>query len=67
MSYDKVGYVQMAQGDLAAAMKFFRDSLDIRQRLVQSDPSNADWQDGLSVSYQNVGNVQMVQGDFQPR
>ena len=41
VSYDKVGDVQVAQGDLAAAMQSYRDSLAIRQRLAQSDPGNA--------------------------
>ena len=55
----------MAQGDLAAALKSFRDSLAIMERLAQSDPSNAGWQRDLSVSYDKVGDVQEAQGDLE--
>ena len=63
-AYDEVGNVQVAQGDLAGALKSYRDSLAIRQRSAQSDPGNADWQRVLSVSYNKVGNVQVEQGDL---
>ena len=64
VSYDKVGDVQVAQGDLAGALKSYRDSLAIRERLAQSDPGNADWQRDLSVSYDRAGDVQVAQGDL---
>ena len=51
VSYDRVGDVQVAQGDLAGALASYRDSLVIRERLAQSDPGNAGWQRDLSVSY----------------
>ena len=44
MSFDKVGDVQEAQGDLAGALKSYNDSLVIRVRLAKSDPGNAGWQ-----------------------
>ena len=49
MSYEKVGDVQVAQGDLAGALKSYRDSLAIIERLAQSDPGNSRWQRDLSV------------------
>ena len=58
VSYEKVGDVQVAQGDLAGALKSYRDSLAIRDRLAKSDPGNAGWQRDLSVSYDKVGDVQ---------
>ena len=64
MSYDKVGDVQVAQGDLAGALTSYRDSLAIRDRLAKSDPGNAGWQRDLSVSYEKVGDVQVAQGDL---
>ena len=63
-SYERVGNVQVAQGDLAGALKSYRDSLAIADRLAKSDPGNAGWQHDLSVSYEKVGNVQVVQGDL---
>jgi tetratricopeptide (TPR) repeat protein len=56
--------VQVAQGDLAGALKSYRDSLAIRDRLAKSDPGNAGWRRDLSVSYNKVGDVQAAQGDL---
>ena len=64
VSYDKIGDVQVAQGDLAAALKSFGDSLAIIERLAQSDAGNAGWQRDLSVRYAKIGDVQMAQGDL---
>jgi tetratricopeptide (TPR) repeat protein len=59
-----VGDVQVAQGDLAGAMRSYRDSLAIADRLAKSDPSNADWQRDLSGSFKSIGDVQLKQGDL---
>ncbi|MFI5015289.1 MAG: tetratricopeptide repeat protein [Hyphomicrobiales bacterium] len=64
VSYNRVGDVQVAQGDLAGALKSYRDSLAIRDRLATSDPGNAGWQRDLSVSYEKIGDVQVAQGDL---
>ena len=53
-----------AQGDLASALKSYQDSLAIFDRLAKSDPGNAEWQRGLSVSYERIGDVQVAQGDL---
>ena len=50
VSYEKIGDVQVAQGDLAGALNSYRDSLAIIDRLAKSDPGNAGWQRDLSVS-----------------
>ena len=57
MSYDCVGDVMAAQGDLPEALKSFRDGLAISERLARADPSNAGWQRDLSVSYDRIGDV----------
>ena len=44
LSLNKVGDVQMAQGDLKEALKSYQDGLAIRDRLAKSDPNNAEWQ-----------------------
>ena len=49
---------------MPSALKSYRDSLAIAERLAQSDPGNADWQRDLSVSYEKVGDVQVAQGDL---
>ena len=64
VSYDKVGDVLVAQGNLTEALKSFRDGLAIRERLAKADPDNAGWQRDLSVSYNKVGDVLVAQGNL---
>jgi hypothetical protein len=40
--------VQRDQGDLAGALKSYRDSLEIREKLAKQDQSNAGWQGNLA-------------------
>ena len=56
-AYDKIGNVQVAQGDLAGALKSYRDDLAITDRLARSDPGNAGWQRDLAVSNGNIAIV----------
>jgi hypothetical protein len=49
--------VQVAQGDLKAALKSYEAKRDIISRLAQSDPGNADWQRDLSVSYSKLADA----------
>jgi hypothetical protein len=55
--------VQVAQGDLAGALKSYSDSLVIRDRLAKSDPGNAGWQRDLTVSYAKLAKVHRQSGD----
>ncbi len=64
VSYNKVGDVLVAQGNLPEALKSFRDSLAIRDRLAKADPGNAGWQRDLSVSYDKIGDVLVAQGNL---
>ena len=41
MSYDKIGDVLVAQGNLPEALKSYRDGLAIADRLAKADPGNA--------------------------
>jgi len=50
VSLNEIGDVKTAQGDLAAALKAYQDSLAIRDRLAKSDPGNAGWQHDLSAA-----------------
>ena len=47
----------MAQGDLAGALKSYRDSLAIRERLPQYDPGNSVLQHDLAASYAKLAEV----------
>jgi eukaryotic-like serine/threonine-protein kinase len=64
VAYDEVGDVLVTQGNLAEALKSFRDGLAIRERLAKADPNNAGWQRDLSVSYNKVGDVLVAQGNL---
>jgi hypothetical protein len=39
VSYNKIGEVQRAQGDLLSAMSSYKQSLEIRQKLAARDPA----------------------------
>ena len=64
MSHNKVSDVLRAQGDLDGALAAYGESLELRQRLAETDPSNAIWQRDLSVSHSNVGDGLRAQGDL---
>ena len=52
------------QGSLADALKSYRDSLAIQDRLAKADPGNADWQHDLSVSYAKLANAYRTAGQL---
>ena len=52
-----LGDIRMQRGNLPDALKSYRDSLAIIDRLAQADPGNAGWQRDLSVSYAKIGVV----------
>lgn len=62
---DRRGDVLLAQGDLVGALAAYRESLAIKQRLKENDPSNMGWQRDLSVGHSNVGDVLGNQGDLE--
>jgi tetratricopeptide (TPR) repeat protein len=64
VSYDRVGEMLVAQGNLPEALKSFRDGLAIRDRLAQADPGNAGWQRDLSVSYAKLANAYRTAGQL---
>ena len=45
-------------GNLDAALKAYQESLAIAEKLAAQDPSNAEWQRDLSVSFSKIGDVQ---------
>ncbi len=63
-SYDYVGDVLAAQGNLPEALKSYRDSLAVRDPLAKADPGNADWRRNLTVSYEKIGAVLVAQGNL---
>ena len=61
------GDVLVAQGKLDEALKSYRDSLAIRERLVAADRSNAQWQNDLQFVIARIGFLSfdfLLAGDF---
>ena len=54
--------MQVAQGNLPAALTSYQASLAIRERLAKADPGNAGWQRDLALSYGRVATVEAQQG-----
>lgn len=61
-SFDRVGDVQMAQGNLHEALRSFRKAHAIGRRLVASDSEIREWQRDLSVSLTKIGDAQDALG-----
>jgi eukaryotic-like serine/threonine-protein kinase len=57
------GDIQKARGDLTGALKSYNQSLSIKERLAQQDPSHTDWQRYRALAIANVGDVLYLQGD----
>jgi tetratricopeptide (TPR) repeat protein len=64
VSYERIGNVLVAQGNLPEAMKAFREGLAIAERLARDDPGDAGWQRNLSVLYDRIGDVLVAQGNL---
>ena len=55
------GDVRLAQGDLSGALQAYGESLTVRRRLGEADPSNAGWQRDLSYSLTVVAQIHKQQ------
>jgi tetratricopeptide (TPR) repeat protein len=64
VSYEKLGDVQQAMGDLDGALKSFSDDLAIAAALSDSDPGNAQMRWDLSISYEKLGDLQQARNDL---
>jgi serine/threonine protein kinase/tetratricopeptide (TPR) repeat protein len=68
-AYEKVGQIQGNSyynnlGDMTGAMKSYRRSLAIRERLTTSSPANRDLQNELADSYKGIGDMYFSIGDL---
>ena len=63
MSFEKLGDLATAQGNLPEAQRLFGESLRIAQRLADSDPANAAWQRDLAVSHYKLAGFARQSGD----
>jgi tetratricopeptide (TPR) repeat protein len=61
---NEVGEVAVAQGNLAEALKSYRDGLAIAERLAAAEQGNIRFQRDLSVSNERIGDVLLAQGEL---
>lgn len=57
VSYNNIGDVRFARGDLVGALASYQESLAITERLADRDPRNAEWQRDLVVSYWRMADI----------
>lgn len=63
--HHNVGEILTAQGDLAGALRSYRESLRISERLAASNPDSAERMRDLSVSQDRIGTVLAAQGNLE--
>jgi tetratricopeptide (TPR) repeat protein len=63
-SYNNVGDILKARGDLDEALEKYELSEGICYDLVRTDPSNAEWQSDLSVSTKNTTDLRKARSDL---
>ncbi|HIJ93446.1 MAG TPA: tetratricopeptide repeat protein [Rhodospirillaceae bacterium] len=63
VSHDRIGDVQVAQGDLSGALESYRASMAIAERLAKADPDNAGWQADLAASHGKLGQLMSRMGE----
>ena len=64
VSHNKIGDIEQAQGDLAAALTSFQAGMAIRRKLTAADPDNSEWRRDLSVSHDKIGDIEQAQGNL---
>ena len=64
ISYERLGDLMVAVGNLGEAERFYRDRLTIADRLAKDDPTNAQAQRDLSVSYTKLGDLMVAVGNL---
>ncbi len=64
VSFNQLGDLATAQGNLPDASRHFSSALAIAQRLADSDPANSAWQRDLSISFNKLGDLATAQGNL---
>jgi tetratricopeptide (TPR) repeat protein len=63
LSHSNAGKIQVQQGDLAGALRSYRDGFAILDELAKSKPENLEWQFDLSALFTQIGDVLILQDD----
>jgi tetratricopeptide (TPR) repeat protein len=66
LAMDRIGDALAVRENLTEAGRLYRESLAIRERLVQMEPDCADFQRDLSVSYGRMGDLYRALGQGEP-
>ena len=61
VSHERIGDIEQAQGNLAAALTSFQASMAIGQKLTAAHPGNSQWKVDFAISSWKIGSMQ---GDF---
>jgi tetratricopeptide (TPR) repeat protein len=64
VALQRLGGVQLAQGDSKGALDSFREDLTISRKLAEADPRSAQAQRDLLISYSKLGNLARESSDF---
>ena len=64
VSHQRIGNIEQARGNLAAALTSFQTGMVIAQKLAAADPGNSEWQRDLSVSHNKIGDIEQAQGNL---
>jgi hypothetical protein len=67
VSYDDLGSLLLAQGNLNQAKVQGLNGRAIIEKLVKQDPGNTDWQYDLSISHEDLGDIYRAQKVFRTR
>jgi tetratricopeptide (TPR) repeat protein len=62
LAMNRIGDALAKRGNLGEAQHFIRESLAIRERLVQTEPDRADYQRDLSVTHRLLGDLYRALG-----
>ncbi|MES1198739.1 MAG: tetratricopeptide repeat protein [Pseudomonadota bacterium] len=65
IALDEIGDVLSARNDLEGALTNYRESLAIRKRLADADPSHGERQRDVSVSLDRIGDVLRARNDLE--
>jgi tetratricopeptide (TPR) repeat protein len=63
VSLERIGDMLLSQGDSSAALRLYRRSLEIGERLSAADPASADLARDVGISLTKIGDVLESQGD----
>ncbi|MEL6107771.1 MAG: AAA family ATPase, partial [Planctomycetota bacterium] len=64
ISFNKLGDLALAEGNLPEARRLFSDALAVAKRFAESDPGDASWQRDLSVSFNKLGDLAIAEGSL---